>query len=123
MWHAQYPNVAFVGLQHSVVPFPFFEFQAEAIAQQLSLKINNEKMDIPSTLGERMDAATRDKNSGGPKDKGRVQDTHFLGSFQWEACRKYASYGNVLDESVQKFISTNQVCLSLSLSVHNIRNL
>lgn len=108
MWHAQHPNIAFLGLQHSVVPFPFFELQAEAIAQQLSLKMNNEKMDIPSTSEERMDAATIDKNSGGPKDSGRVQDTHFLGSFQWEACRKYARYGNVLDESVHKYISTNQ---------------
>jgi hypothetical protein len=30
LWHARYPNLAFIGLPHSVVPFPFFELQAEA---------------------------------------------------------------------------------------------
>ena len=30
LWHAQYPSLTFIGLQHSVVPFPFFELQAEA---------------------------------------------------------------------------------------------
>jgi thioredoxin reductase len=35
LWHARYPSLTFVGLQHSVVPFPFFELQAEAIVSQL----------------------------------------------------------------------------------------
>ncbi len=123
LWHAQYPNVAFVGLQHSVVPFPFFEFQAEAIAKQLMLKMgvdgnsNNydddegelsQLLKVPISIEERMESAMRDANSGGPKENGRVQDTHFLGSYQWDACRTYAQYGGVLDKDVENHIATNQ---------------
>ena len=67
-------------------------------------------MEIPTRLEERMEAANVDKCSGGPKEVGRVQDTHFLGSYQWEACRKYAKLGNVLNDSVEKYIQTNKVC-------------
>ena len=124
LWHAQYPNIAFVGLQHSVVPFPFFEFQAEAIVRQWNLIMkddggnnHDEKKEqdesvllkIPKSVEERMESAIRDANSGGPKENGRVQDTHFLGSYQWDACRTYARYAGVLDEDVENHIATNQV--------------
>jgi len=118
LWHAQYPNIAFIGLQHSVVPFPFFEFQAEAIAHQLLKRMgkSDSHMDsccaneyqVPLSLEERMDAAEHDANSGGPKGA-RVQDTHFLGSWQWDACKVYAKYGGILSESVEKYINTNKL--------------
>ena len=124
LWHAQYPNIAFIGLQHSVVPFPFFEFQAEAYTRQLSVRLNNNDdtlgMKVPSLLHERMEAAAKDKHSGGPKEVGRVQDSHYLGSFQWDACRKYAEYGNVLNEDVKKFIATNKVCFQCIQNMYKI---
>ncbi len=114
LWHAQFPNIAFVGLQHSVVPFPFFELQAEAIANQLSLYVGDiddaTKVKIPSSLSERMKAALIDKLGGGPKPEGgRVQDTHYLGSYQWDACLKYATYADILNDGVKKYITTNKV--------------
>lgn len=117
LWHAHFPTIAFVGLQHSVVPFPFFELQAEAIANQLLLYVSDidddaTKIKIPSSLSERMKAALIDKNSGGPKPEGgRVQDTHYLGSYQWDACLKYATYADTLNDGVKKYIATNKVRL------------
>mmetsp|Transcript_15424 Transcript_15424/g.18786 ORF Transcript_15424/g.18786 Transcript_15424/m.18786 type:complete len:531 (+) Transcript_15424:160-1752(+) len=111
LWHARYPkSIAFVGLQHSVVPFPFFEFQAEAIANQI-LSGNDDgdesEYKLPQ-LQERLDSAERDASSGGPKDPGRVQDTHYLGSYQWDHFRLYARYGGILNDCIEKYISTNK---------------
>jgi hypothetical protein len=77
-------------------------------------------MKVPSLLHERMEAAAQDKHSGGPKEVGRVQDSHYLGSFQWDACRKYAEYGNVLNEDVKKFIATNKVCFQCIQNMYKI---
>jgi len=102
LWHAQYPSLAFLGLQHSVVPFPFFELQAEAIVSQLLNK------SLPPR-NVRMSSAEKDANSGGPKNPGRIQDTHFLGSFQWDECLKYAKYAGIDEqEELQKYISTSK---------------
>lgn len=35
LFHAQYPNIAFIGIPHSVIPFPLFEIQAQAVVYQL----------------------------------------------------------------------------------------
>mmetsp|Transcript_14585 Transcript_14585/g.20612 ORF Transcript_14585/g.20612 Transcript_14585/m.20612 type:complete len:515 (-) Transcript_14585:412-1956(-) len=102
LWHAKYPNLAFVGLPHSVVPFPCFELQMEAIVSQYKGKCN-----LPSKE-ERMVAAEKDANSGGPKEPGRIQDTHFLGGFQWDYCRKMAKIANIYDDQMENFIATNK---------------
>ena len=39
LWHAQYPNLSFFGIPHSVVPFPAVEFQAEAILGRSVLSV------------------------------------------------------------------------------------
>lgn len=128
LWHAACPSLAFVGLQHSVVPFPFFELQAEAIARQLvdhhsdsgsgsgSTHENDEKkegeqkdedyLSIPPRA-ERMESAAKDAERGGPKST-RVQDTHFLGSHQWEMCRTYAKYGGILTPTLEQYLNTNR---------------
>mmetsp|Transcript_13688 Transcript_13688/g.34420 ORF Transcript_13688/g.34420 Transcript_13688/m.34420 type:complete len:527 (-) Transcript_13688:2331-3911(-) len=107
LWHARYPSLTFIGLQHSVVPFPFFELQAEAVASQLISKASPKSWSLPS-LDVRMDIAEKDANSGGPKAPGRVQDTHFLGSYQWDECLKYARFAGICDESLKKYIMTNK---------------
>jgi len=99
MWNAHHPNIAFVGLQHSVVPFPFFEIQAEAIVAQL---LKQSPFPLPD-LDDRVFAAARDAEGGGPQNQ-RVQDTHYLGSHQWDWCRKYAEYAGVNDSNYGKFI-------------------
>ncbi|VEU41289.1 unnamed protein product [Pseudo-nitzschia multistriata] len=107
LWHAQYPSLAFIGLQHSVVPFPFFELQAEAIASQLVGDSSSRSWTLPP-MKERMECAEKDATSGGPKAPGRVQDTHYLGSYQWEECLKYARFAGVCDEDLKKYIMTNK---------------
>mmetsp|Transcript_9930 Transcript_9930/g.23355 ORF Transcript_9930/g.23355 Transcript_9930/m.23355 type:complete len:527 (-) Transcript_9930:1248-2828(-) len=107
LWHARYPSLAFVGLQHSVVPFPFFELQAEAIVSQLVNDSSSRVWNLPSPQ-ERMDSAESDANCGGPKTPGRVQDTHYLGSYQWDECLKYARLAGIYDESLKKYIMTNK---------------
>lgn len=106
LWHARCPSLTFIGLQHSVVPFPFFELQAEAMASQL-VKDSSTSWQLPP-LQERLDAARRDADSGGPNCPGRVQDTHFLGSYQWDECLKYAKFGGAYNENLRKYIMTNK---------------
>jgi hypothetical protein len=81
LWHARYPSLAFIGLQHSVVPFPFFELQAEAVVSQLVRDSSSASWHLPH-LHERMESAENDANSGGPNEPGRIQETHYLGPVQ-----------------------------------------
>lgn len=93
------------GSVSSVVPFPFFEIQAESVASQLG-KRSLKSWSLPP-LDVRMESAEKDAISGGPK-KQRVQDTHFLGSYQWDECLKYARFAGICDESLKKYIMTNK---------------
>lgn len=109
LWHARYPSLTFVGLQHSVVPFPFFELQAEAIVSQFDMEDENskDKWTLPS-LEERLKCAQEDAEGGGP-NKTRVQDTHFLGSYQWDECLKYATFAGLKNEALENYITTNKM--------------
>uniref|UniRef100_A0A7S3L9I6 Flavin-containing monooxygenase n=1 Tax=Amphora coffeiformis TaxID=265554 RepID=A0A7S3L9I6_9STRA len=100
LWHAVYPNIAFIGLPHSVVPFPLFELQAEACLSQMT------RCTLPD-LTERMEHAVKAVGGEG-MENGRVEDTHYLGSKQWDYCRRMAKYGGVYDESLEAFLTTNQ---------------
>jgi hypothetical protein len=103
LWHAEFPNVCFVGLPHSVLPFPLFELQLEAVVEQW---IQGGK--IPALL-ERFRQAQRDAMEGGVLRSGRIQDTHFLGGAQWDYCREMAKIADLYDEHVENYISTNRV--------------
>lgn len=100
LWHAKYPSLSFFGMPHSILPFPLFELQAEAIANQYGL--------LPS-LEKRLIAADDDAESGGPKEPGRVQDTHYLGNFQWDYYRKMSKLAGNYDEAMEVFISQSKV--------------
>jgi hypothetical protein len=111
LWHAQYPNLAFVGLPHSVVPFPFFELQAEAAFKQWTLKqppIEDQVM-LPSSHEERRRSAQQDAVSGGSRQDGRIQDTHVLGKAQWDHCRVLAKMAGLYDDQMENYIATNKV--------------
>ena len=113
LWHAQCPSVTFIGLPHSVVPFPLFELQMEAVLNQISHNM------LPS-LEERMAAAKKDAYVGGSKETGRIEDTHYLGSAQWDYCRELAKLAGLYDDKMEKYIATNKVRRSLQscLSFH-----
>jgi hypothetical protein len=98
LWHARYPNLAFVGLPHSVLPFPLFELQAEAVCAQWKTPF------LPNLL-ERFDQAEKDARAGGK----RVQDTHYLGPAQWDYCRKMARLAGLYDVQMEAYIGTNKV--------------
>jgi hypothetical protein len=110
LWHAKYPSVAFIGLPHSVVPFPMFEIQANVVREVCQLQFTGQDGILPPST-ERLKAAELDAASGGPDDPGRIQDTHFLGSYQWDYCRKLAKLGGFYDQSTENYISTNKVRL------------
>jgi len=102
LWHARYPNLSFHGLPHSIIPFPLFELQAEAVTGQFLGRFQLPPCD------QRLQEAARDAIQGGSKNTGRVQDTHYLGSAQWEYCRTLAKYAGLLDEGMEHYIATNE---------------
>lgn len=121
LWHADAPNVAFIGLPHSVIPFPLFELQAEAVARSWRLGDGNnddndndnnsrmQQLQVPTGVSERKRAANADAASGGPNG-GRVpEDTHYLGSAQWDYCRRMAAYAGILDDALEGYLAINQV--------------
>ncbi|CAJ1934406.1 unnamed protein product [Cylindrotheca closterium] len=99
-WHAQFPNLCFVGIPHSVVPFPFFEIQAESAAAQFK------SLSLPDPAARAEEAAS-DSTSGGAKG-GRIQDAHFLGSAQWDYCRMMAKIGGIYNDEIEGYIATNK---------------
>jgi hypothetical protein len=107
LWHAESPNVAFIGLPHSILPFPLFELQAEAVERSW----RTEEVSVLPQVDERRHAAATAACSGGEgKPHGRVpDDTHCLGSAQWEYCRRMAEYAGVLDDSIEDYLATNKV--------------
>jgi len=110
LWHAMYPNVAMVGLPHSVVPFPLFELQAEAVERSWRGAESSSSSILPD-LQERLRVANIAAESGGEgMPNGRVpEDTHYLGPMQWEYCRRLADYAGILDDTLEDYIATNKV--------------
>lgn len=104
LWHADQPNLCFVGLPHSVVPFPLFELQVEAFVQQMLLG-----GDMIPSKAEREEKAQRDAVSGGANKTGRVENTHYLGSASWDYCRDLAVMAHSYDEDMEHYIATNRV--------------
>ena len=103
LFHARHPTLSFIGLPHSVVPFPLFEFQAEAVASAAKCDFRS----LPPAR-EREISAAADFNAGGPSGT-RVLDTHYLSDFQWDYCREMcAMSGTLVDDKVRKFIETNE---------------
>ena len=115
LWHTDCPNLSFIGLPHSVVPFPLFEFQAEAVVKQI---LTGGK-DLP-LKSERRKQGKHDAEAGGATTTGAVKDTHYLGPAQWDYCRQLAIIAHEYDNDVENFISTNrvsvQVCICSVLS-------
>ena len=68
LWHARHVNLAFVGLPHSVVPFPLFELQAEAIVAQLLLEKDEKEGPTRCTScqeGEETEASSSNEEEDG----------------------------------------------------------
>ena len=97
LWSARCPSLSFVGLPHSVVPFPLYEIQSAAVVSQLMSKCGG----IPLPwLSDYLVGAEHDANLGGSNSLGRAQDTHYLGTHQWDYCRKLAKMAGVYEWQV-----------------------
>lgn len=108
LFHAHYPNLAFVGLPHSVVPFPFFEFQAEACWNLWNNPANGNC--IPP-LAQRKAMAANDfasRGEGKPAGKGQIKDTHYLGDAQWDYCRRMAKFADLYDQSINEYLNISK---------------
>lgn len=106
LWHAQVPNVAFLGLPHSVVPFPLFELQAEACEQQW----RTQGADWPEPEEMQRQAAQAAESGGEGKPNGRVpEDTHYLGDAQWDYLRRMGKLAHVYNDQLEDYIMTNKV--------------
>jgi cation diffusion facilitator CzcD-associated flavoprotein CzcO len=114
LWHAVHPNIALVGLPHSNVPFPSFELQCEAVLGTWQGGTDSERSRTLPDLKTRLQQAEQDAVSGGEgraPGTGRVpQDTHYLGSAQWEYCQRMAEYAGLHNDGMRDYLATNQVC-------------
>lgn len=108
LWHAQVPTLSFIGIPHSVVPFPLFKLQMEAVVKQF-LQGDATAAGLLPSLAERLAQAHVDATVGGSKQTGRIQDTHFLGDAQWDYCRDLAKMANNYDQDMENFIATSKV--------------
>ena len=130
LWYVSAPNIVFIGIPHSIIPFPLFEFQCEAVVQSwfrsttlpqppppadaAATGTTSKIFPITTTLPSkkvRGEKAMIDANAGGyGKENGRIpEDTHFLGSYQWEYCRTMAQYANEYNDTIEAYIATNKV--------------
>jgi len=110
LWHARYPNIAFLGLPLTILPFPLFELQAEAIVSQLLCT----GVPLPP-YKERLRMAEADTLSGGHKEiSKRSKDTHYLGDNQWDYCRAMAQISGMYDEEMNKYLKMNQAIYEYS---------
>jgi Flavin-binding monooxygenase-like/NAD(P)-binding Rossmann-like domain len=120
LWYVSAPNIAFIGIPHSIIPFPLFEFQCEAVVQSwfrstpppptAAVPATTIFPTLPSKK-VRHTKAMIDANSGGyGKEKGRIpEDTHYLGPSQWDYCRTMARYANIYNNAIEAYIATNKV--------------
>ena len=99
LWHAKCPSLAFVGLPHSVVPFPLFDYQASAIVSQLCPR--ERTIPLPP-LEDRILSAEIDARSAD-----RIVDTHYLGGKQWDYCRDMCRIAGTYTEVTENYIATN----------------
>jgi hypothetical protein len=128
LWYVSAPNIAFVGIPHSIIPFPLFEFQCEAVVQSWfrsslgtptrivststsDITTNTTKSRTLPSKKVRHEQAMIDSISGGyGKEKGRIpEDTHYLGPYQWDYCRTMAQYANIYNDEIESYIATNKV--------------
>jgi len=97
LFHTDDPSLSFLGIPHSVVPFPLMEVQATLVARVLAGK---------ATLPDK--AACRAWLAGHEAGLARLRDAHHLGNNQWDYCRRLLALGGVSDPGWELAISVNE---------------
>jgi len=106
VFHAVNPSISFVGIPHSVVPFPLFEFQSKWIAS-----IYGGKSQLPSS--EEMLCWLQEHYC----TLKRMRDAHHMSSYQWEYCRKLAELSGDLSQEMIGILAVNKQVYD-DVSVH-----
>jgi len=97
LFHADDPSLSFLGIPHSVVPFPLMEVQATLVARVLTGDAT-----LPDASERR---AWVEKYEAGLK---RPKDAHHLGNAQWDYCRRLLALAGIEDSAWQTAISVNE---------------
>jgi thioredoxin reductase len=93
LFHVEHTSLCFMGLPHSVVPFPLFSLQARLVAAVYSGRV------ILPSASERMALCEADKKARNQACL-RTKDAHYLGSMQWDYNRRLAKLAGVFDEEL-----------------------
>ncbi|KAG8461411.1 hypothetical protein KFE25_010598 [Diacronema lutheri] len=96
LFHAVAPSLAFIGLPHSVVPFPLMDAQAALVARVLAADARATGALAPA--GSRQQHA-RELLSAARRGEGEREPLH-LGDAQWEYVRELARLGGFYDRAL-----------------------
>lgn len=101
MFHVDYPSLVFLGIPHSVVPFPLMEIQA-----MLAARVFAGRAALPA-LAER-----RSSLEAHARSLRREKDMHHLGDRQWPYSHRLLDLANLDDDddaaSWRTFVDTNR---------------
>jgi len=102
IFHPSYPTLSFVGIPHSVVPFPLFELQSQWIA-----KIYNRSRSLPSS--QEMMNWLEDHYRKLEESGKRLRDAHHMSAKQWSYCREIFEQVDPLKmEELDQILSVNE---------------
>jgi hypothetical protein len=91
------PTLAFVGLSHSVVPFPFFKIQSDWVTQVFMGASTLPSLEERSVWLEDFEASL---------DVPR--NYHYLGDTQWDFIKWMAAQSGRLDATLESYLETNR---------------
>ena len=98
IFHVDDPTLSFIGLPHSVVPFPLFLLQATWIAQVLAGSIQ-----LPNV--EERQKWLESHESG----LNNWRNYHYMGDAQWTYCKEIAMQTGQFSPSFDAYIETSRV--------------
>lgn len=97
VFHVDDPSLSFIGLPHSVVPFPLFLLQANWIAQVLSGTV-----ELPNAK-ERRNWLNRFES-----ELKIWRNYHYMGDEQWAYCRSIATRGAIMTPALTSYLATSE---------------
>jgi hypothetical protein len=101
-FHLRYPTLAFIGLSHTVIPFPYFKIQSMWVAAVLS---GNKQ--LPS-YHERKQWLMNDESRLQKESIHYPRNYHYFGQGQWSYLRDAAEAAGVLTEDLKKYLQVNE---------------
>lgn len=101
LFHALDPSLTFIGLPHSIVPFPLFYLQAKLIAASILGTYSLPSQEVRWKSFTEFESQFLDTKA--PRRK-----YHYLGDKQWDYCLHLAELAGVADERLKAFVELNK---------------